>query len=253
MKNVCLILFISLLFIAGAHAQKTDTTYRDIYPDTWVGTDALGRKMPTITIAGPLKKDHRRVVGMFYVTWHTADKAKLKSPYDGDVTKVLQADSNARKEANNKQWKEESYHWGKPEMGYFLSKDEYVIRRDMSMLSDAGVDMIIFDVTNAAEYWDEWQTILTVMEKMRAEGNKTPQFCFWAFNGPVITVVQNLYEKIYKAHKFQDLWFYWDGKPKRHTETQTQTTKPLQYLTKATRITATAIIPRRFTPITQTK
>ena len=213
MKNVCLILFISLLFIAGAHAQKTDTIYRDIYPDTWVGTDALGRKMPTITIAGPLKKDHRRVVGMFYVTWHTADKAKLKSPYDGDVTKVLQADSNARKEANNPQWKEESYHWGKPEMGYFLSKDEYVIRRDMSMLSDAGVDMIIFDVTNAAEYWDEWQTILTVMEKMRAEGNKTPQFCFWAFNGPVITVVQNLYEKIYKAHKFQDLWFYWDGKP----------------------------------------
>lgn len=51
------------------------------------------------------------------------------------------------------------------------------------------------------------------MEKMRAEGNNTPQFCFWAFNGEVITVVQQLYERIYKENKYPDLWFYWDGKP----------------------------------------
>ena len=48
---------------------------------------------------------------------------------------------------------------------------------------------------------------------MRAEGNQVPQFCFWAFNGPVITVVQDLYDKIYKPGKHKDLWFIWDGKP----------------------------------------
>lgn len=214
-KDVILTLIIGLLFILKVNAQQSDTVsaYRDIYPDTWVATDALGRMMPDIATASPVKRDHRRVVGMFYVTWHTADKADHKSSYDGDVTKILAADSNVRKDANNPQWKEKSYHWGKPEMGYFLSRDEYVIRKDMSMLSDAGVDMIIFDVTNAARYWDEWETILTIMEKMKAEGNKTPKFCFWAFNGPVITVVQELYEKIYKTNKYQDLWFYWDGKP----------------------------------------
>ncbi|NIA16354.1 MAG: hypothetical protein GWP08_20025 [Nitrospiraceae bacterium] len=51
------------------------------------------------------------------------------------------------------------------------------------------------------------------MQKMKAEGNKVPQFCFWAFNGPVITVVQDLYDKIYKEEQYKDLWFYWDGKP----------------------------------------
>ena len=56
-------------------------------------------------------------------------------------------------------------------------------------------------------------SIFPVMQKMKAEGNQVPAFCFWAFNGPAITVVQDLYEKIYKAGKYKDLWFTWDGKP----------------------------------------
>ena len=199
--------------LANTAIKEKKNTYRDLYADTWVATDALGRTMPGITIAGPLKKDKQRVVGMFYITWHTDDRAKLSSPYAGDVSKVLAADTSAKSDAKNPHWKESSYHWGEPEAGYFLSKDEYVIRRDMSMLSDAGVDVVIMDVTNAVRYWDEWDTIFTVMEKMKKEGNKVPQFCFWAFNGPVITVVQDLYDKIYKPNKYSDLWFYWDGKP----------------------------------------
>jgi hypothetical protein len=51
------------------------------------------------------------------------------------------------------------------------------------------------------------------MQQMKAEGNRVPQFCFWAFNGPVISVVQDLYEKIHEPRRCQDLWFMWDGKP----------------------------------------
>jgi hypothetical protein len=190
-----------------------DPPIRDLYSDTWVANDALGRVMPTFEEVGPVKTDHRRVVGMFYITWHSDSLFGLKSPYSADVSKVLAADPNARLDAKNPLWTEGSYHWGEPEMGYFLSKDEYVIRHDMSMLADAGVDVIIMDVTNAVRYWDEWNVIFPVMEKMKAEGNKVPKFCFWAFNGPVISVVQDLYDKIYKAHKYSDLWFDWDGKP----------------------------------------
>ncbi|MFD2871762.1 hypothetical protein ACFS5N_04745 [Mucilaginibacter ximonensis] len=208
--RICLTLLLTL-FILSADAQEKP---RDLYADTWVATDALGRNMQTIDLVGPVKKDHKRVVGIFYITWHSDNLNKsISAPYAGDVTKVLAADSNARLDAKNKLWKEPSYHWGEPENGYFLSKDEYVIRKDMSMLTDAGIDVLIFDVTNAVRYWDEWQTIFKVMEKMKAEGNKVPQFCFWAFNGPVITVVQDLYDKIYKANKYPGLWFYWDGKP----------------------------------------
>lgn len=185
----------------------------DLFPDTWVGTDALGRAMPLIDSAGPVKDDQRRVVGIFYITWHTQNLAGLRSPYEADVTKVLENAPEARLDARHEAWKYSSFHWGEPEMGYFLSQDEWVIRKDMSMLSDAGVDVLVLDVTNAVLYWDEWKVLFSTMEKMRSEGNVTPQFCFWAYNGPVIRVVQDLYDRIYKENEFSDLWFYWDGKP----------------------------------------
>ncbi len=193
--------------------KKSETVFRDIFPDTWVATDALGRKMPVESEVGPVKNDQRRVAGMFYITWHRDTQYNMPSPYLADVTKVLKKNPEARLDANHPAWQGGAYHWGEPELGYFLSKDEYVIRMDMSMLSDAGIDVLIFDVTNAVRYWDEWKVIFAVMQKMKAEGNKVPKFCFWAFNGPVITVVQELYDKIYKIGKYKDLWFYWDGKP----------------------------------------
>jgi hypothetical protein len=188
--------------------------YRDLFSDTWVSTDAIGRKMPAFDQVGPVKTDKKRVVSIFYITWHTEDNFTLfKKPYSADVSKILKADSGARLDADHLLWSEKSYHWGEPEMGYFLNQDEYVIRKDMSMLADAGVDVLVMDVTNAVRYWEEWEVLFQTMQKMKAEGNKVPQFCFWAFNGPVITVVQDLYDKIYKANRFQDLWYYWDGKP----------------------------------------
>lgn len=189
-------------------------TIRDIYADTWVGVDALGRSMPTMAEVGPVKKDKRRVVGIFYITWHCdSHHDGFARPFNADVSKILQQDPTARLDGNHPLWRDGSYHWGEPEFGYFLSKDEWVIRRDMSMLADAGVDVLVMDVTNAVHYWDEWETIFPIMQKMKAEGNKVPQFCFWAFNGPVISVVQALYDRIYKPGKYRDLWFYWDGKP----------------------------------------
>lgn len=177
-----------------------------------MATDALGRTMPT---AGecPLKDDGKpRTVGIFYITWHTQGLHNGLE-YRADVSKVLQADPEARREWDNSQWTGPSYHWGEPEYGYFLSKDKYVIRHDISMLADAGVDVLIMDVTNAVLYWDEWEVLFSTMQEMKAEGNKVPSFCFWAFNGNVITVVKKLYEEFYKTPKYQDLWFHWDGKP----------------------------------------
>jgi hypothetical protein len=200
----------------GAAESVPETSiapYRDIYPDTWVATDAIGRTMPDYSIVGPVKEDQRRVVGIFYVTWHSDGLAKFSSPYAADVTRVLAADPKARLDAKHKLWTEGTYHWGEPELGYFLSKDPYVIRRDMSMLADAGVDVLVMDVTNGVRYWDEWSAMFPVMQKLKAEGNKVPAFCFWTFNRPAITAVQELYEKVYKAGKYQDLWYYWDGKP----------------------------------------
>ncbi|MCP4311340.1 MAG: T9SS type A sorting domain-containing protein [Bacteroidetes bacterium] len=189
--------------------------YRDLYADNWVATDALGREMPDYEEIGNVS-EKRRTVGIFYVTWHTqGHHSNFPSPFSADVTKILKADPGARLDAHHPLWNygSYSYHWGESEMGYFLSQDEYVIRKDMAMLANAGVDVLIMDVTNAVRYWDEWEVLFKTMQKMKAEGNKVPKFCFWAFNGPVISVVQDLYDGFYRTERYKDLWFYWNGKP----------------------------------------
>lgn len=175
-----------------------------------VGIDALGRSLPTAEEC-PLKTDGKtRTVGIFYITWHTPDHHNGQ-PYTYDVTKQIQA--NPLSARGNPDFPYATYHWGEPEYGYFLSKDRYVCFHDLSMLSDAGVDVLIMDVTNAVCYWDEWEVLFQTMQEMKALGNKVPKFCFWAFNGNVIDVVESLYERFYKTPRYQDCWFYWDGKP----------------------------------------
>lgn len=124
-----------------------------------------------------------------HITGHRDGQGRGNGNYDADVSRLLLTDPEARLDAKHALWKTPSYHWAAPKACYFLRKDLYAIRKDMSMLSDAGVDMLVVDVTNAVRYWDEWEVLFSVMHKMKAEGNKVPQFCFWAFNGPVITVV----------------------------------------------------------------
>ena len=154
-----LFLYSLLLLLCVIDAVFADApSGRDLYSDTWVATDGVGRAMPDYSTVGPVKTDHRRVVGIFYVTWHSDNLAKLKSPYAANVSRVLAADPKARLDANHPLWTESSLHWGQPEWGYFLSKDRYVIRKDVSMLADAGVDVLILDVTNGACYWDQWET-----------------------------------------------------------------------------------------------
>ncbi len=192
------VLHLTIVVFLMVSAFANEPYYRDLSADTWVATDALGRTMPDLAEVGPVKEGQRRVVGIFYITWHADSLHGMKSPFTADVNKILAQDPSARLDGAHPLWTEGSYHWGEPEMGYFLSRDPYVVRKDMSMLADAGVDVLVMDVTNAVRYWDEWDVVFSTMQQMKAEGNKVPQFFFWAFNGPCITVVQDLYERIYK-------------------------------------------------------
>ena len=200
MKHIAII----LILLSACLCIRSQVT------SSWVATDGLGRTLPTAE-EYPLKDDGKpRTVGIFYITWHTQNLHNGQ-PYTYDVTKLIE--DNPMGTRGNPDWPYATYHWGEPEYGYFLSQDRYVIRHDLSMLADAGVDVLIMDVTNAVCYWDEWEVLFTTMQEMKAEGNQVPKFCFWAFNGNVIDVVQSLYERFYKTPRYQDCWFYWEGKP----------------------------------------
>lgn len=205
---------VGALCVLGA-VQGKAAAPRDMMADTWVATDALGRHMPEPdTLANRLGLD--RTVGIFYITWHDADLYNSPAGYR-DVESTLAADPQARFTDRTGLWSAPShmgsYHWGEPEYGYFLSDDEYVMRKDMSMLADAGIDVIILDVTNAACYWKEWDMLFEVMENMAEEGNSVPKVCFWTFNGAPIICAQQIYERYYQPGLHRDLWFYWEGKP----------------------------------------
>ena len=206
----------ALLSVCTATAQNSDDNLSwDIYPDTWVGTDGAGRIQPTQSEAGKTKTDKTRDVGMFYVTWHTQNNHAGNPPHKGDITKILERDPSARLDGTNKIWSEYGgyYHWGEPEMGYFLSADPYVIRHDISALADAGVDVLILDVTNSVRYWEEWEQLFKVMADMKSGGQKVPKFCFWVFNGIPTYCIQEIFERVYRPGRYRDLWYYRNGKP----------------------------------------
>src|ERR1051326_8767239 len=115
MRCLLFTLVFCLPLLAGVIRAARGDAVRDLFADTWVASDALGRAMPGVAEVGPIKKDHRRVVGIFYITWHSDNLATLKSPYAADVPRILAADPKARLDAKHPLWTEGSSHWGEPE------------------------------------------------------------------------------------------------------------------------------------------
>jgi hypothetical protein len=177
--------------------DKEEGVYRDVKSDTWIATDALGRALPGYDAVGPVKED--RTVGIFYFLTH--NNSGKKGPYN--VTDILAEDPD------NPEWGSGAHYWGEPETGYYLSTDVWMIRRHARMLSDAGVDVIIFDVTNNITFPNVYMKIAEVFQTMRAEGEKTPQFAFLASEASTL----KLWDDLYSKGLYPDLWFRWKGKP----------------------------------------
>jgi len=192
-----------LLYVLCASAVNTLAAQPpwDTAPDTWVATDALDRPLPTHDTVGDPKPN--RTVGIFYFLWlgqhdHTVF----------DISKILAENPDAPKWGPPGQF----HFWGQPLFGYYQSADEFVLRKHAEMLTDAGVDVIILDVTNAATYPNVYLNLCKVYESIRATGQRTPQLSFLA-NSLSAKTVQALYDNFYAKNLHPDLWFRWQGKP----------------------------------------
>lgn len=181
----------------------------DTFSDTWVATDALGRRVPTCEDVGLPRPD--RLVGIFYFLWHGAHVNG--GPYD--VTKILAQDPQAMTKKDSPLWgpMHAPHHWGESIFGYYLTDDAAVLRKHAQMLADAGVDTLVFDVTNQITYKPYYTALLRVFSEVRAKGGKTPQVAFLCPFWEPAKVVAELYEDLYAPGLFPDLWFRWEGKP----------------------------------------
>ncbi|MBM4044293.1 MAG: hypothetical protein FJ279_04200 [Planctomycetes bacterium] len=183
-------------------AKTTSVAPRwDVCSDTWVATDALGRVLPTHEDVGPPRPG--RVVGIFYFLWLGAHGRQIH-----DITRILAANPD------NPPWgPRHAFHfWGEPLFGYYLSNDEFVIRKHAQMLGDAGVDVLFLDVTNAFIYEDTCLALCRVLEQVRQSGQPTPQIAFLTHSRGA-EVVQKLYDRFYAKGLHSELWFRWKGKP----------------------------------------
>lgn len=211
----------SLLFsapVSSQQAPKNATTKQEVtkpplswdtYSDTWVATDALGRSLPDHAQVGSPRKD--RTIGLFYFLWLGAHTTG--GPYD--ITKILQQDPLAMQKPNSPLWGPmiAMHHWGESIFGYYQAEDTYVLRKHAQMLADAGVDMLIFDVTNQFTYPTAYHALLKVFSEIRSAGGKTPQIAFLCPFGDPAKVVKNLYADLYEKGLYREHWFQWEGKP----------------------------------------
>jgi hypothetical protein len=177
----------------------------DLYADTWVATDALGRTQPGIKETGPVKPD--KWVAIFYWTWHIP----RGSGGPNDNTKLI-----ATAKEGEIDWPQNGcpHHWGEPELGYYMMTDTFVIRKHASMLTDAGVDVVFFDTTNPPFTWkNEYEALCRTYTEMRAEGNQTPAIGFICPFGDPRPVLTRLWQDLYQPGLWRDLWFLWENKP----------------------------------------
>ncbi|MDP4995854.1 MAG: hypothetical protein NWQ16_06495 [Akkermansiaceae bacterium] len=192
-----------ILSMARASAAQVDG---DVFADSWVATDALGRSLPTFADVGPPRAD--RQVGLFYFLWvNQAVSNKNNLP-------VFNKSHILEKNPTNPKWgPPTSFHfWGEPEMGYYSIEDPFVLTKHRSMLTAAGIDTLLFDQTNALVYPNQMLKVCENLEQGRLQGLPVPKVAGIHNSKPDVSVPK-LYETLYAPEKYKELWFHWLGKP----------------------------------------
>jgi hypothetical protein len=186
--------------------------------DTWVATDALGREIGTQEEYGISRTG---TVGIFYFTWLGAhgydvheDHNEVQHPKSTDINSPYDISKMLRENASNPQYGpvHAFHHWGEPHFGYYVSTDEWVIEKHVQLIADAGVDVMITDMTNGYTYLPTLETLCRVMMRMRAQGRTTPQLACMISAAPANTL-QQLYDGFYAKGLYRELWFEWKGRP----------------------------------------
>ncbi|MBX7244249.1 MAG: hypothetical protein K1X53_02050 [Candidatus Sumerlaeaceae bacterium] len=198
---------VALLILGVASPAAPPSAPIDLMADTWSATDAYGRSLP---MGGEVRAPQpNKTVGMFYFLWHEPPAKGGGGRAVYDISKLLTLNPA------NPAWGpvHAFHHWGESELGYYTLDDDYVIRRHAQLLSEAGVDVLILDATNAFTYTPMYMNLCQVLAKMRSEGLQTPQIAFIVYNGDWAGTVRRIHSELYAKNLYPELWFRWKGKP----------------------------------------
>ena len=208
MKRIVFPLLASLAIAGCTLAPVALTPPSAINPGTPLpATDALERTLPVNLTAAGIRPN--RTVGIFYFLTHASDSPTLPN----NIATILAQDPAILTKPDSPLWGPPGpYYWAEPLYGYYHSMDPWVLRRHATLLTDAGIDTVIFDTTNRRTYREVYLKICEVWTQVRREGGRTPQICFMV-NTKAGETARELYADLYKPKRYADLWFRWQGKP----------------------------------------
>jgi len=204
MERITLILLLLLGQVAVAQEQVTSFTLRNT-----VGIDQFGRAFKPFEKERPDKQ-----VGMFFWLW-------MGQPYASgvyDATEILKLPDGQRLLFDFEYLNDsispngQAHFWGEPLWGYYNSDDEWVLRRQIQLLTQAGVDYLVFDATNTVTYKQVYLKLMSIISEYLAEGWPAPKTAFYTHSRSMQTTKQ-LYEELYSADLYPETWYRIDGKP----------------------------------------
>ena len=190
-----------------SYERVDDTRNLSIYDYTvnnLTGIDALGRKIAPVD-----EKNSNRKIGIFYHVWHGTHNTPTDSiDQNFNITNLLANDPDT---LWNGAINTKAYHyWGEPLYGYYNSSDPWVITRHMELLTNAGIDYLVYDLTNSVIYTQAINAIFEVLDNFQKQGFNVPKVAFYTNTGSG-NVIRQCYENWYKEGKYKNLWFSLDG------------------------------------------
>ena len=161
-------------------------------------------------LVGVYGSNGEHYVGIFYFLWLNTNSIKRGK----NIEEILAEYGSAAKNDDLAEWGrgDDIFFFAEPLYGYYSSSDEWVIRKHMEMLTNAGIDFLYFDTTNLYIYDNVVKIIQKVCHEMNEQGLKAPKIVFYTHTNAEMRVKQ-IYNAIYKKGEYQDTWFYLDGKP----------------------------------------
>ena len=182
--------------------DEREITAQEYTVNNIAGIDEYGR----VTTIGDLRKQDKKV-GVFYHVWHGTHNTGIF-----DITQLLENDPESLwdPEGNVNSPLKAFHHWGQPLYGYYHSSDPWVITRHVELFTMAGVDYLVYDLTNTVIYTDAINAIFAVLDKYQQQGFNVPKVAFYT-NSASGQTMKRCYDMFYKNDRYSNLWYRMDG------------------------------------------
>lgn len=171
-----------------------------------VGTDDFGRVI--LPVDGKVNAD--RYVGMFFFLTlgqhanHTGIYDVNKITYEGTYNKAFTDYNTPITPVGS------AHFWGEPVWGYYNSLDPWVMRKQVEMLTMAGVDFIVLDTSNNVLYENVTAVLFSILKEYQDAGWNVPRVVYYLGKHDLnadVSVFGQVYDIFYADDTYKSLWF----------------------------------------------